>query len=65
MRLGMKFFIDTANATEIADLASGPVGGDTTNCSLVANTGRNGRADWARTGWPILGSDAKFGAAAE
>jgi transaldolase len=38
----MKFFIDTADVTEIADLAaSGLVDGVTTNPSLVAKAGRN------------------------
>lgn len=54
----MKFFIDTADLAEIADLAAtGLVGGVTANPSLVAKTGR-----------PILGDNAgvkKIGAAAE
>ena len=38
----MRFFIDTADVAEIADLAaSGLVDGATTNPSLVAKTGRN------------------------
>ncbi len=46
----MKFFIDTADLAEIADLAAtGLVDGVTTNPSLVAKTGRNflcrGRGD--------------------
>ena len=38
----MKFFIDTADVAEIADLASsGLVDGVTTNPSLIAKSGRN------------------------
>src|SRR6266699_2224145 len=38
----MKFFIDTADLAEIADLAAtGLVDGVTTNPSLIAKTGRN------------------------
>lgn len=38
----MKFFVDTADVAEIADLAaSGLLDGVTTNPSLVAKTGRN------------------------
>jgi transaldolase len=38
----MKFFIDTADVTEIADMAStGLVDGVTTNPSLIAKSGRN------------------------
>ena len=38
----MKFFIDTADVEQIADLAAtGMVDGVTTNPSLVAKTGRN------------------------
>jgi transaldolase len=38
----MKFFIDTADVSEIADLASsGLVDGVTTNPSLIAKSGRN------------------------
>ncbi|HFA59950.1 MAG TPA: fructose-6-phosphate aldolase, partial [Rhodospirillales bacterium] len=38
----MKFFLDTADVAEIADLASaGMVDGVTTNPSLVAKTGRD------------------------